>query len=100
MMQLKAMQTSILLLNSLTCEEMTQELTASILNLSGQLMLPPTNKSNGKRQSKGREEATLVSNAATATFSQLISLIFDMVASEVQVKSREELLGPHHRRIT
>ncbi|GMH79073.1 hypothetical protein TrST_g1190 [Triparma strigata] len=84
MMQLKAMQTSILLLNSLTCEEMTQELTASILNLSGQLMLPPTNKSNGKRQSKGREEATLVSNAATATFSQLISLIFDMVASEVQ----------------
>ena len=91
MIQLKAMQTSILLLNSLSCEHMTQPLVASILNLSGQLMLPlaPAKHKSKKAASADASlpfspaSSKMVTSAATATFSQLISLIFDRVSEEI-----------------
>ena len=85
------MQTTILLLNSLSCYTLTPNLLAELLYIPARLLtplLPPPSRKekrdNAKDNAKhphtqvGGHTPTVI-NAANATFSQLISLLFDRI---------------------
>jgi hypothetical protein len=88
MLQLKAMQTAILLMNSLQFKDMDESTVASLVNIPGRLLAQSAPQAKDKaKKDKAKQQAqssavNMVASAANATLSQLISLLFDRAATD------------------